>query len=228
MVFRRRDRRPVLTLLSELIFPRGGWKRAVQYVYLRLRRLPDPPHRVARGVFAGVLISFTPFFGLHFFGAILLAWALRGNVLAALLATFFGNPVTLPLIAFGSVELGHWLIGGNVGFGIEEIWQSFAMAGTTVWSNCVAIFTPATVKWTGLWEFFQNIFLPYTFGGLLLGLLFGLLCYYATLPALNAYQAIRERQRRERLEKAVEKRRKAAEKEQKRAERAALKAKDQA
>ncbi|MCX8509052.1 MAG: DUF2062 domain-containing protein, partial [Rhodobacteraceae bacterium] len=102
MVFRRRDRRPVLRALTELIFPRGGWKRATQYVIHRLRRLPDPPHRIARGIFAGVFISFTPFFGFHFFGAIAIAMVLRGNVLAALLATFFGNPVTTPLIALGS------------------------------------------------------------------------------------------------------------------------------
>ncbi len=221
MVFRRRDRRPVLQALTELILPRGGWVRAVRYVYHRLRRLPDPPHRVARGVFVGVLISFTPFFGLHFLGAVGLAWLVRGNVLAALLATFFGNPVTLPLIALGSVELGHLIIGGHSGFGFDEIGQSFATAWSTLWHNCVAIFTPATASWGGLWQFVRDIFLPYALGGALLGTLFGILCYYATLPALNAYQRLRDRQRRERAERAAERRRKAEDKERRRAERAA-------
>ena len=97
MVFRRRDRRPIKTIVSEFFLPRGGWSRAAQYVVHRLSRLPDPPHRIARGIFAGVFISFTPFFGFHFLGAAAIAWSLRGNILAALLATFFGNPLTTPL-----------------------------------------------------------------------------------------------------------------------------------
>lgn len=221
MVFRRRDRRPILTAFSEVFFPRGGWKRAAQYVVHRLRRLPDPPHRIARGVFAGVFISFTPLFGFHFFGAVLLAWAFRGNVLAAVFATFFGNPVTIPLMGIGAVEVGHLILGGTDKMGIDAIFQSFSLAWTSLWHNLLAPFTSYTAQWGGLGDFFRDIFLPYLVGGVPLGLVFGLICYYATLPVIGTYQRLRERQRRERIEKAIEKRLKAAEKERKRAEKAA-------
>ncbi len=228
MVFRRRDRRPVLTVLSEFFLPRGGWKRAAQYVVHRLRRLPDPPHRIARGIFAGVFISFTPLFGFHFLGAIAIAMALRGNVLAALLATFFGNPVTTPLIALGSVELGHWMLGGTVGFGINEIGRSFTDAWAAITGNIWAIFTEDVADWRGLSEFFWNIFLPYLVGGMVPGILIGMICYYISLPVIGTYQKLRDRQRRERVEKALEKRQKAAEKERRRAAKAAGQTEDQA
>lgn len=213
MVFRRRDRRPLTTAVSEFFFPRGGWTRAAQYVAHRLRRLPDPPHRIARGVFAGVFISFTPLFGLHFIGAWLIAWALRGNILAALLATFFGNPLTTPVIAITSIELGHWMLGTASTVGFAEITGFFADATGEIWQNIYAIFTPAEMTWDNLKEFFDGIFLPYLIGGIVPGILVAIICYYATLPVVGAFQKIRDRQRRERIEKALEKSARAAEKE---------------
>ncbi len=221
MVFRRRDRRPIKTIVAEFFLPRGGWYRAAQYVIHRLSRLPDPPHRIARGIFAGVFISFTPFFGFHFLGAAAIAWAMRGNILAALLATFFGNPLTTPLIALGSVELGHWMLGGNPGFGFEEILASFSAAWTAIYGNFLALFTARQANWTGLADFFREIFLPYLVGGIGPGIVSGMACYYVSLPIVGAYQKLRDRKRRERIEKAMEKRQKAAEKERRRAEQAA-------
>ena len=42
MVFKRRDKRSYPQLLRDVIYPRGGLRRAVQYVLHRMRRLPDP------------------------------------------------------------------------------------------------------------------------------------------------------------------------------------------
>ena len=88
MVFKRRTPRTYLQMLAEAFWPRGGWTRAFHYVKHRIRRLPDNPHRIARGVGAGVFVSFTPLFGLHFISAVASAWIVRGNMLAALLGTF--------------------------------------------------------------------------------------------------------------------------------------------
>ncbi|HAG26094.1 MAG TPA: DUF2062 domain-containing protein, partial [Rhodobacter sp.] len=107
MIFKRREKRTVPNLLRSLLFPRGGFRRAGQYVLHRMRRLPDNPHRIARGIFAGTFISFTPLFGLHIFGAALVAWLVRGNILAALLASLLGNPLTFPIIAIFALKFGH-------------------------------------------------------------------------------------------------------------------------
>ena len=59
MVFKRRDRRSPWQVVRELVYPRGGWKRAFHYVTHRIRRLPDTPHKIARGIWAGVFVTFS-------------------------------------------------------------------------------------------------------------------------------------------------------------------------
>ncbi|AXQ94444.1 DUF2062 domain-containing protein [Cereibacter azotoformans] len=191
MVFKRRTPRTWRQLAQEAVWPRGGWSRAAQYVKHRLTRLPDEPHRIARGVFAGVFISFTPLFGFHFVGAALLAWILRGNILAALLATFVGNPVTMPLIAFGSVEIGHWMLGIDAPLTMVNIFKAFSDAGTELWANFLAIFTEDVAHWRNLARFFETIYLPYLVGGILPGLVTGFGFYYLTIPVIRAYQKLR-------------------------------------
>ena len=111
MVFKRRDRRPIWKVVVDFIYPRGGWTRAATYVKYRLRRLPDTPEKISRGVWAGVFAAFTPFYGMHFLVAFILARLMRGNVIAALMATFFGNPLTYVPIGVAALWTGHWLLG---------------------------------------------------------------------------------------------------------------------
>lgn len=201
MVFKRRDPRPLHMALTEAVFPRGGWWRAVMYVVHRLRRLPDPPHRIGRGVAAGVFMSFSPLFGLH----LVLAWAIalvvRGNVIAALLATFVGNPVTYPFFAYLSVWLGQWMLGIHSGLGMVEIVDTFKIASVEFWDNVKAIFTSAPTGWSGMHSFFHTLFLPYLLGSLPTGLIAAVASHYMTLPLVDAYKKRRSKKLRDRVEK---------------------------
>jgi hypothetical protein len=211
VVFKRRTRRPIVQIVIEFFYPRGGWLRAAHYVKHRLRRLPDEPERIARGIFAGVFISFTPLFGFHFLGAALLAFLFRGNILAALLATFIGNPLTTPVIAYSSVELGHYLLGSSSALAFEEILQAFSGASTELWWNARAIFTAAEMRWDSLFSFYGSIFLPYLVGGILPGLAVSLVFYFLSVPLIRAYQKHRVKKLMERIEKARERRQREAE-----------------
>ncbi|MYA89850.1 MAG: DUF2062 domain-containing protein [Boseongicola sp. SB0662_bin_57] len=205
MIFKRRNPRSYAEIVSESVYPRGGWQRALRYVALRLRRLPDPAHKISRGIAAGVFMSFTPFFGLHFFLAALLAVMIRGNVLAALLATFFGNPLTFPLIASVSTGLGYWMV-GQEGVPLPDIVWAFADASLDFWRNFLALFTPETANWRGLGLFLKQIFVPYLVGGLTLGVAAGAASYFLSAPLIAAYQKARVN----RLKKRFAKKRKRA------------------
>ena len=218
-MFKRRTPKSYFRIVGEAFWPRGGWKRASLYVVHRLRRLPDPAHRISRGIFAGVFVSFTPLYGLHFLAAALVAWVIRGNILAALLATFFGNPVTFPIIAAVSVELGSWLL-GLPPVPLHKVVSSFSLASVEIWSNLKAVFTADTAAWSHLGEFFRYVFLPYLVGGILPGIAAGLVAYYASYPLILSYQ----RGRIHRLKERFEKRRRAIE--AARAERAAKEPQD--
>lgn len=202
MVFKRRTPRSYTQTVAETFYPRGGWSRASRYIAHRLRRLPDPAYKISRGVAAGVFICFTPFFGLHFFLSALTAWAIRGNVLAALLATFFGNPLTFPLIAALSIEFGSWML-GQPPVPISRVFSAFSDAAGEIWRNFVAIFTPARAEWASLAEFFQTIFLPYLVGGILPGLIAAVAAFFLTKPVITAYQKARAKRFIARQEKLL-------------------------
>ncbi len=187
--------------MQEFVYPRGGFRRAAQYLTYRLRRLPDEPHRIARGVFAGVFVSFTPLFGFHFLSAAGLAWLMRGNILAALLATFIGNPLTTPFIALSSVELGHWMTGIDAPLDFVSIVAAFSDAGVEIWQNIRAIFTADPTDWSRLGTFFHYIYWPYLVGGILPGLVVSTLFYWAAIPLVRTYQKIRATTLRDRVEK---------------------------
>jgi uncharacterized protein (DUF2062 family) len=189
-------------MIAEVFWPRGGWTRAFHYVKHRIRRLPDDPHRIARGVGAGVFVSFTPFFGLHFITAALSAKIVRGNILASLLGTFFGNPITFPIIAFFSMKLGKWMLGTRFDEAQHQTLASrFMGAAEDLRHNFFAMFTPETAHWGNLSYFYHDIFVPYLIGGLVPGIVAGVIAYYLSEPVIAAYQKHRRKKLKERFEK---------------------------
>ena len=201
LVFKRRNPRTVMGWLREMVYPQGGFKRATRYVIHRMRRLPDQPHRIARGVFAGCLIGFLPLPGLQFLGAWGLALLMRGNVLAALLGTFNSNPITTPFFAVGAVSLGHWMLGIDTPLSADAIFTAIGDAGGDLWRNFLAIFTHDVAQWDGLLLFWHTVYLPYFIGALIPGFLLSLGFYYLTIPLVVAYQNAREAKAKERGER---------------------------
>lgn len=200
MVFKRRDRRPVWQVVADFIYPRGGWSRAAQYVKHRVRRLPDTPEKISRGVWAGVFTAFTPFYSMHFVVAFLLARLMRGNVLAALMGTFFGNPLTYVPIAVASLGTGHWLLGTRPVDDVDaSIGAKFGGAFHDLWHNFLAIFTPARADWHGLAIFYDEVFYPYMIGGIIPGIICATFCYYLSVPLISAYQKRRQKVLRAKL-----------------------------
>lgn len=165
----------------------------------RLRRLPDQPHRVGRGVAAGVFVSFLPLFGFHFLSAAGLAWLIGGNIIAALLATFVGNPITFPFIAVLAVSLGREILGVRGELSPQLIFGEFSRASSEIWHNIRAIFGPERAHWGHLSEFYQQVYWPYMVGGLIIGLLCAILAHYMTVPVIRAYHRRRQKKMADRI-----------------------------
>lgn len=209
MVFKRRDPRPWWKAVGNFLWPRGGWARAFEYVKLRVRRLPDTPEKISRGIWAGVFTAFTPFYGLHFIFSVLLAKVMRGNIPAALLATFVGNPLTYVPIGVIALQTGHWLLGTSgaratnveiVDGQICRIGCQFSNAFGDLWHNLLAPITGRDAEWDGLAAFYAELFYPYLIGGLIPGVVFASLAYYLSVPVIAAYQNRRRKQLRAKLE----------------------------
>jgi uncharacterized protein len=192
MVFKRRDKPPIHVRFRELLVPRRGWRRAVEYLGHRVRRLPDSPHRIALGFACGVFTTFTPFFGLHFVLAVALAWAVRSNLIAALIGTGVGNPLTFPLIAPLALGLGREILGyGASGRDPARISDAFSQAFAAIRDAVMSLFGNGHADWNLLVPFLRDILWPYFVGGLLPGLAAAALSYWLTRPLVAAYQSRR-------------------------------------
>lgn len=78
---------------------------------VRLAKLKGTPNSIAAGVACGAAISFTPFVGAHLVLAMITAWIIRGNVIAAALGTAIGNPWTFPVIWVSVLYTGRKMLG---------------------------------------------------------------------------------------------------------------------
>ena len=188
-MFKRRDKRSFWKVVFDALYPKGGWSRAFQYIKFRVKRLPDSPEKVARGIWAGVFTTFTPLYGVHFFIAVLIARLSNGNMLASLLGTFFGNPLTYIPIGVVSMQTGHFLLGTKLQ---RETKRSFIGKFIDAWrdlqDNSIAFITGKPTDWSNLVLFYHEVFFPYLVGGILPGMIAATVCYYLCIPLVRAYQ----------------------------------------
>ncbi len=201
MVFKRREKRSWLQIISDGLYPKGGWGRAFLYIRHRLHRLPDTPHKIARGIGFGVFTTFTPFYTMHFVIAALLARLFNGNILASLLATFFGNPLTYIPIGVVSLKTGHFILGTEFDENVDKsLVNKFYGAAEDFVTNLWALFTEAEADWSKLSLFYDEVFFPYMIGGIVPGIIAGTVAFYLTLPVIATYQ----KRRRAKLKKKLE------------------------
>ena len=200
MIFKRRDKRLTFGRLKELLLPKKGWRRALDYFIHRVKRIPDTPHKIAIGIATGVFCSFTPFFGLHFFLAAFVAYIFKGNIVAALFGTFFGNPVTWPFIASFSVKLGQIILGYPV-TNFETFLEHFVEASDATIRGVKSLFGYGESDWALLYSFFRELFLPYFIGGFVLGLIAALFTYFVFRPIIYAYKVTRKKKKYKKFNK---------------------------
>ena len=186
-MFKRRTPKTWIIWFWHLLWPVGGWNRAFEYIKYRLKRLPDSPKRIAVGISAGVFASLTPFYGLHFIIAIIIAKLLRGNILAALSGTFFGNPLTYVPIGIISLNIGHLIMGTNQPASDQTI-EIFIGAWNDFGDNLVALFVNEPTTWERSVVFLNTVFTPYLVGCIVPGLLVSLLSYYLCFPLILAFK----------------------------------------
>lgn len=177
-MFQRRVELHPLKKLRESIWPRMGWKRVSVLYWRRVRRLTGTPHSVALGMAIGAFLGCSPYLGFHIVGAMLFAWVFRSNLVAAVLGTNVGNPITYPPIWWASYDLGNWIIGASSASDVD-------LVSTLMSSKAFDVIVPFLV--------------PMAIGSIPIGIVAALITYVVTRSAVSAYQA----RRREKLEELV-------------------------
>lgn len=111
------------------------------------------PSEVAGGFAIGIFVAATPTLGLHTIITIALAALFKKNEVAAILAVWIVNPLTMFPIFYFIFQVGHWIIGGpNINLKPDSIKDIFHLGG--------------------------NLLIPLWVGGLVVGLASATLSFY--------------------------------------------------
>lgn len=132
--------------------------------------------------------SFTPFLGFHFLIAFAVAYIIAGNFLAAMMGTFFGNPLTFPFIWTSTYQLGTFILFGKA---TEDEGEGLAILANADLMNIG--FSGIVELITGIW---QPLVKPMMIGAVPLGVCFGIVAYLVTRWASGAFRKA-QRARRE-------------------------------
>ena len=188
-MFKRRQPLTKMQLLRELFWPSMGWIRTGKFLKHRILRLSDSSYKIARGLACGAAMSFSPLVGSHFIQAGIIAYFIKGNVLASLIGTFVGNPWTFPLMWYASFVLGVWLFGL---FGFESMGEMPEEFGFSV-------------MWDMIWSDPLRLFVPWLLGGYILALIswpfYFLLFFYLVKAGKKARAIAKEKRLKRKVKK---------------------------
>jgi len=85
-------------------------RRFFSYYKFKLARLPASSYAISAGFACGSMVSFTPLMGFHFVLAVMFAYLLRANYIAALIGTIVGNPISFPFIWGLIYKVGAFIV----------------------------------------------------------------------------------------------------------------------
>lgn len=176
MLFRRRRPLKFHQKLNHFMWPKGGWSRAIRYYVKRLLRLSGSPHSIAVGFASGVALAMTPFIGFHYLLCFVVAFLIRGNLIATVLGTTIGNPLTFPIIWLGTYETGSLVLGW---FGQSPERLDFHDLRHKL----------LTESWREIWPILE----PMLVGAIPLALLLGGISYALVYTAAEGFQSSRRR-----------------------------------
>jgi uncharacterized protein (DUF2062 family) len=181
MLFKRREKQPLISRLVEAVSPSKGHRRSFDYVLWRLKRIPGTPEYIAKGFAIGMAVNFWPILFTHLIIGWIFCRILRGDFIAMFIGTLFGNPWTFAIVYPMTYRIGKALMGlrpvhsPTALDSVEDIWKQ-------LW--------PIT-SWDKIYIAFENILFPMMIGGFLLALPFVLFAYYMARNIIRMYQAQR-------------------------------------
>ena len=163
-MFKANKKKSIWRKLSDFIYPSIGIKRATKYTGHRLGRMKSTPYEIACGFAIGAAISFTPFLGLHFIISAIVAFIMRGSIIASAIGTVVGNPLTFPFIWALVYPTGAFLVGvdttngGNIAemfvFALEKFGEinSWHLLFITDYSLAIDMFDEYKTMWVDLFN----------------------------------------------------------------------------
>lgn len=147
--------------------------KKVKKILWKLASIEGSHHSIAMGVAVGIFISVTPTIPFHTLFAIILAFFIKANKKAAIIAVWFSNPITIPLFYAGAYYAGTFIMGIDHS-NIQLIYTLLDKLQSDIGLNA---------KTVALADFFKaelSIFYAMIVGGIVLGIIPGIISYFLT------------------------------------------------
>ena len=182
-MFARRTPHTRARWIANFFWPESGLRRFSRYLGHRVARMPGSPWSIAAGFACGAAISMTPLVGLHIALAVLIAWVIGANMVAAAFGTVVGNPWTFPFIWIWTLELGSWIVGSGPGAGQVDFAALFGSLLEDILSLDMSRF----------YETSWPVLKPMLVGGGVMAVLTWLATCFLLLRLIRTYQERRKR-----------------------------------
>ena len=206
-MFIRRNKKNINQKIIDWVWPSTGFSRAFKYIVHRLGRLSATPYQISCGFACGAAISFTPFIGLHLILSSILAYLMRGSIIASAIGTVFGNPLTFPFIWALTYETGTILLGLESDINVAQMLSKTlsVLREMSQWyfdlltapSVAFANINEYTDAWAKIWEIIFPLFI-----GSIPWFFIVWLIFFATLrPFFRSYRRASQERKKKRLVK---------------------------
>ncbi len=167
------------------------WARVKNLVVHKILRLDDTPHRIAWGVFWGFVVGATPTLGLQMIIYFMIAAVVRCNKISGIPPIWLSNPVTAVPLYYSNWKIGRFLMSGNFESSPETkaaIQAIVADADKSVsWREMLF----STDFWKAAFGVFVDMGLELWIGSLFVGVIFGVLGYWAAFRGVVSYRKLR-------------------------------------
>ena len=165
--------------MKQMVSPRKGHKRTLNYILWRLKRLPGTPEYIAKGFAIGVAVNFWPVLFTHLVLGYIIARILRGDLIAMFIGTMIGNPWTFAVVYPVMYKIGKVALGMKPRHHAAQSFDSIEKIWHQIWP---------IHSWHSISVAFREILLPMSIGGFLLGLPCVLASYYLVRNLVRVYR----------------------------------------
>lgn len=145
----------------------------------------DTPHRIALGVFLGLLIGWTPTLGFQIVLYLAVATLLRANKVSGVPFVFISNPISAGPLYYFAWLVGAWLLNLGQPPASPAPVTAEGVPTTDVSKSIWEIGFTELEFWTRLWHELASLGIELWFGSLVMGIVSGVPAYIFTHRAVR-------------------------------------------
>lgn len=167
----------------------------IEFIEFRVLHIDDSPERIAGGVFAGVLIAYTPLLGLHIILALIVSTLFKVNKFTAVSFVWISNIFTIIPVYYPSYIVGRKVLdifSQEPAMTKKEILTSLQTIVLEMLTN--NIFT--SDFWNSFVRLFRRLGEELLVGGVIIGIPVAAAAYYITLRIVSRHRMRMQRRKR--------------------------------